>query len=268
MGWFQRWFGYGLGVGVGKAVIGDDPRRRMRDVHPMTEEEILADERRYDDDERRLDAADAQPKAEAATPSPRVSRSVCLAPRGFALAFAVAAAHLLVGCASAAESESLGVTDSATEDLSGGAFQRTTPVCGKGCKPMCVEPGRYLANDDVVWDAETHVVWQRNVPPRVDHARAANVCRELVLGGRADWRLPTLAELESIVLDAGGLEAGRPQYCDPAIDQAAFPLTPDDFFWTSSVDREAGVADYVSFFDGRTHNDLLSAPLRVRCVAP
>ena len=60
MGWFQSWFGYGLGVGAAKALFGDDTHRRMHDVHPMTEEEILADERRYAEDERRLAAADAE----------------------------------------------------------------------------------------------------------------------------------------------------------------------------------------------------------------
>ena len=205
-----------------------------------------------------------------AAPSARLSlgsRSFGLGPHGVAVAFAAAAAYLLLGCAPA-ESESQGVTDSAPEGLTGAPVQRIAPECGKGCNPMCVEPGRYLVTDEVVWDAETHVGRQRNVQAHVDYPHAALGCRELELGGRTDWRLPTLAELESIVLNAGGLEAGRPQYCDPAIDQAAFPRTPDDFFWTSSVDRVAGVADYVSFFDGRTHNDLLSAPLRARCVAP
>lgn len=66
--WFSRAFGYGLGRAAGKAIFGaDEPKREGAPAGPVqarTEAEILADEKRFDEDEKRLDEAD-----EAARPS-------------------------------------------------------------------------------------------------------------------------------------------------------------------------------------------------------
>jgi hypothetical protein len=118
-----------------------------------------------------------------------------------------------------------------------------------------------------VHDARSGLAWQRaTFEMAMPFADATRACASLRRGGRGGFRLPTPEELSSIVLNAGGLEAGRPQYCDPAIDQRAFPDTLSDFFWTSEVDRTAGTATYVSFFDGRMHRDDVDDALRVRCV--
>lgn len=65
MGWLQAWFGYRLGAGAARALLGDDARRSERERWPIrqqTEEEILADEKRYAEDAKRLDAEDAAAK--------------------------------------------------------------------------------------------------------------------------------------------------------------------------------------------------------------
>ena len=56
--WFGRWFGYGLGAAAGEAIFGDDRRSDSRvraPIRAQTEEEIRADEKRYDEDEKRLE---------------------------------------------------------------------------------------------------------------------------------------------------------------------------------------------------------------------
>ena len=64
--WYKGWFGYGLGVGAARAVFGDgrssgfDPSKGP--IRQQTEAEIRADEKRYAEDEKRLDAADAAAK--------------------------------------------------------------------------------------------------------------------------------------------------------------------------------------------------------------
>ena len=63
MGWLQAWFGYGLGAGAAKTLFGEDRPAPAGPIRGRTEEEIRADEARYDEDARRLDAADAARKA-------------------------------------------------------------------------------------------------------------------------------------------------------------------------------------------------------------
>lgn len=67
---FGTWFGYGLGAGVAKAIFGEDrriergdPPRAPEPVRHQTEEEIRADEKRFAEDEKRIES---QAKAERA----------------------------------------------------------------------------------------------------------------------------------------------------------------------------------------------------------
>jgi len=93
----------------------------------------------------------------------------------------------------------------------------------------------FTANGDgTVTDSRSALVWQQAVDPGLyDQDGAKNFCVEFPLAG-GGWRLPTKAELESIVeFDVWG----------PAIDSVAFPSTPTNYFWTSSphaADRSAG----------------------------
>ncbi len=61
---FGQWFAYGFGAAVGKAIFsegrGDGRARTAGPIRQQTEEEILADEKRYDEEEKRLDAEDAR----------------------------------------------------------------------------------------------------------------------------------------------------------------------------------------------------------------
>ena len=85
--------------------------------------------------------------------------------------------------------------------------------------------------------------------------------------GIAGWRLPSGAELHSIVLNAGGLQGCSPPYCAPATDQAVFGGTLVDEYWTS----DPYMADShfcVSFCDGRStpYKELDTSTHLVRCM--
>jgi len=62
MGWLTGWFGYGLGAGAAKAIFGEPAAPQRGAIRQQTEAEILADEKRYAEDARRLDAEDAAKK--------------------------------------------------------------------------------------------------------------------------------------------------------------------------------------------------------------
>ena len=67
MSWFRAWLGYGLGRGAAKAIFGEDkPEAARPPIRQQTEEEIRADEKRYDEDAKRLDAADEAAKKRGA----------------------------------------------------------------------------------------------------------------------------------------------------------------------------------------------------------
>jgi hypothetical protein len=62
--WFGRWFGYGLGVGAGKAIFGEqgggDSAAAPGPIRHDTEADILAAEKRYDEDGKRIEAEAAR----------------------------------------------------------------------------------------------------------------------------------------------------------------------------------------------------------------
>ena len=136
------------------------------------------------------------------------------------------------------------------------------------CDPLCVDQGRYTVTAEVVDDAQTgHTLWQRVVSMRLPQPDAVHYCAELTLDGLRGWRLPSPAELLGIRFKPGGLFGGGSSrhYCIPCVDQAAFPETPADLFWTSRVNAD-DTAWYVGFDDGRLHRDVRSEALWVRCV--
>jgi len=121
-------------------------------------------------------------------------------------------------------------------------------------------PGRYTDRGDEVVDNETELIWQKHVSlSPTSQAFADEYCDRLQLSN-ARWRLPSLPELQSIV------DVTRFQ---PAIDQGAFPETPQDFFWTSTVYARATVAAEawsISFRWGSLLHDATTSAKRVRCV--
>jgi hypothetical protein len=111
----------------------------------------------------------------------------------------------------------------------------------------------------VVVDRVTGLIWQRNLPEKFyTFEGAARQCAGLDLAGHRDWRLPSRIELVSL------LDTTRIQ---PSIDMAAFPNTPIDWFWTSSLAADnPGAAWYVYFYFGYPKTDDMTNSFSVRCV--
>lgn len=131
------------------------------------------------------------------------------------------------------------------------------PVWGTGpSTPAGLKDG----GDGSVSDALTGLQWQQaSAPTPMTWKDALGYCRDtLVLAGQSDWRLPTRAELDSLV------DFGRSK---PSIAPALFPNTALDRHWTAvpgyGAPQEAWGVDFSIGFQGveLTHN--LRA---VRCV--
>lgn len=76
--------------------------------------------------------------------------------------------------------------------------------------------------------------------------------------GQADWRLPNKNELASVVEE---------RCWTPAVNQAIFPATPSQYFWSSSPNQENDEAAWmVSFNFGEIVSSLKWAPAPVRLV--
>jgi hypothetical protein len=142
--------------------------------------------------------------------------------------------------------------------------------------PPAYAPAKFKVNaDDTVTDSRSGLVWQRSLPATYAgcsakrsssgmvgeaciwaHAKA--YCTGLTLAGTG-WRLPTKAELESLIDDT--------RY-SPAIDTTAFPATSPDPFWTSSASASSTTGDiwFIDFNHGMSSAYDVMGSHRVRCV--
>jgi hypothetical protein len=122
--------------------------------------------------------------------------------------------------------------------------------------------GQYTdLKNGTVKDNKTGLVWQQAVAIQDDWTNAKSDCAGLRLGGfSSGWRLPTKLELESLV-DFGVASPG------PTIDSKAFPLTPAEAFWTSTLwGGTSNYAWYVDFGSGSSRHYYTTTSYRVRCV--
>jgi hypothetical protein len=98
---------------------------------------------------------------------------------------------------------------------------------------------------DLVFDRETGLVWPRNgnlANKSMNWLDASTTSRELQLGGRMGWRLPTISELSSLLdysVSSPALPAGHP-FLLMQLGNASY--------WTSTVyENTAGVSWFVNF---------------------
>ncbi len=79
-------------------------------------------------------------------------------------------------------------------------------VVTSGCNPICV------VTYPAVLDEETGLVWQRSPSTATQTwATAAYICQAASTGGRGGWRVPTQAELGSLIGGSAGiLPSGHP----------------------------------------------------------
>ena len=133
----------------------------------------------------------------------------------------------------------------------------------------------YTVKNGTVADSVTGLVWQRAVDdaacqggPTCRWYDAHAYCRDLRLDG-GGWRLPSVIELLTIV-DYGAVNASM-----VLIDEAAFPGTPRETFWSSTCvpgpcsvtsPAEEVAASFVDFYGGLVADTGSASAHRVRCV--
>lgn len=121
-------------------------------------------------------------------------------------------------------------------------------VCQTGTIEASTSPEQFIINGDgTVTDASTGLMWTQcslgqvpadgacnNVASSVSWQGALQGARSFNqsggLGGYADWRVPTIKELGSLV---------EFQCHSPAIDLTVFPDTPAGAYWTSTPDTRS-----------------------------
>ncbi len=125
------------------------------------------------------------------------------------------------------------------------------------------QPGNYKDKGSVVEDLATGLIWQEqddNIAYSLTGAVA--YCQGLVLGGKQDWRVPTIKELYSIADHRLG-DA-------PTIDRGIFQGTDFPYsYWSSTLDEiGSGYAFWLTF--GRSASvssvDTSVSTAYVRCV--
>ena len=122
-----------------------------------------------------------------------------------------------------------------------------------------VTAGDFTDNGDgTVTDGNTGLMWQQGEPGSMNWEDAISYCEDLSLAGYADWRLPNIKELRSIVDD--GLY-------DPVIDTNYFPDVDTWNYWSSTTSASDSFnAWYVRFDYGYVYNANKSNGHYVRCV--
>ena len=113
--------------------------------------------------------------------------------------------------------------------------------------------------DATVRDNLTGLVWQQGFSPSIQvQAESVTYCSRLTVSRGGGWRLPTVAELQTLVDEA----AWR-----PSIDPAYFPSTPEEAFWSSSSAGGSPSKGWVvHFFFGDAFDTETTGNTRARCV--
>ncbi|VVB93937.1 Uncharacterised protein [uncultured archaeon] len=97
---------------------------------------------------------------------------------------------------------------------------------------------RFVDNkDDTITDNKTGLMWQKKDDEKKrSYNEALHYCRELRLAGYSDWRLPTLEELLTIVVQ------GRPE-------------NVDEIFANSKAERYWTITEFEHYVDGKYLGD-------------
>jgi hypothetical protein len=120
------------------------------------------------------------------------------------------------------------------------------------------------SGNKLITDRFTHLVWDRPsapYPDKMNFAEANAYCQSL-----GTMRLPSLKELLTLVDEEPHYEYDGTRNVERYIDQRAFPKTPAEPFWTSSMKNVDLDVWTVDFRTGQTAGAQLDDSRRVRCV--
>ncbi len=117
--------------------------------------------------------------------------------------------------------------------------------------------GSYTDNGDTIYDTKTRLTWQKvdGEEDRYTWKEALAYCEALYLGNNADWRLPNIRELITIVDDS---------VFSPAIN-SIFQCRSSPY-WSSTTGRYHTSAWGVHFLYGDDYRGLKTHQYYVRCV--
>jgi hypothetical protein len=122
--------------------------------------------------------------------------------------------------------------------------------------------GRYTVSSGTVLDNETGMTWQQTISGGAyTWSAAQSFCASLNLNGTG-WRVPSVKELMTLVDFSVVPGSGS-----ATIDATAFPSTPANYFWSSSIYAlDSSSAWLVYFYGGGTNVLDVSGTYGVRCV--
>jgi formylglycine-generating enzyme required for sulfatase activity len=110
-------------------------------------------------------------------------------------------------------------------------------------------------------DPKTGLEWQCESPGEMTWHGAQEYAGCLSLGGKNDWRLPTLAELESLLDRTKHRPEGRPLMRDEV------PFRDELSYWSSTTFEEHTKNAWIVMFDGAYLLSYYKSNLyHVRCV--
>lgn len=125
-----------------------------------------------------------------------------------------------------------------------------------------IAPREADIENPVIWqDPRTGLEWQAESPGEMSWQQALDYGDGLILDGRSDWRLPTLAELETLLDRHSSRSDGR------APMRADVPFRDLRSYWSRTTFERDTQTAWIVMFDGAY---LLSYPKQnryhVRCV--
>jgi hypothetical protein len=143
------------------------------------------------------------------------------------------------------------------ETLSAGGDRRFHVRCVRGA----TMPAAILSDngDGTIADRRTGLVWQKGEGPSgLSWQEAQRYTGSLQIGGRTDWRLPSIKELQSL---------NDPKIVHPSISRNFFPGAASEEYWSSTaMENRRDYAWTVNFDAGIVSYSEMTKPLHVRAV--
>ena len=127
-----------------------------------------------------------------------------------------------------------------------------------GTRTVMATKAGYDSYSGTVTDNVTGLMWQQQDDDITRNwADAGTYCDNMTLAGYADWRLPSIDELESIILLGSS----------PTIDTTYFPNTNASSYWSSTpLAYSTSYAWFVNFSNGYVYSTDKTLGYYVRCV--